>query len=464
MGVEIAPSVVEGAQFFAAENNGVLDSPRVEVVVNDGVNYLLTTEDTYDIISTDGKTLPEYGVNGVFFSREYYTLMRDHLAPGGIAIQWIPTHYPPNVFQTVLRTFTHVFPHTLLWYADGNCFLVGSNHEIAFDAAAIEQKLSSPTGPFEGLRKFGITTAESLMSHVIAAEDVWREQTAGIEENSLEKPVVEFYDFRDYALPEVERKLRNLEFLLSVRGTGVVGDRIRTLTANMAAAYVAEGAYLTGSKMLLSGEEPTHIYEQFGRALNVDPGNQDVRYHIYGHVMQTVRNLMDAGQLTEADSYLDQAVSLQPASVEARSRYGFLLLALNQPTRAIREFEALVALEPGNTEARHQLASFYAANNQPNRAKVQLRAILKIDAHDAEALFSLAHLVAAERSFNEARDLLKRAYAIAPEQADVIDSYAWLSYLLKDFDTARSVVQDGGPYFEGNPDFEQRRQTILDSE
>ena len=72
--------------------------------------------------------------------------------------------------------------------------------------------------------------------------------------------------------------------------------------------------------------------------------------------------------------------------------------------------------------------------------------------------------MAAERSFNEARDLLKRAYAIAPEQADVIDSYAWLSYLLKDFDTARSVVQDGGPYFEGNPDFEQRRQTILDSE
>jgi spermidine synthase len=45
----------------------VLESPRVEVVVNDGVNYLLTTDKTYDIISTDGKTLPEHGVNGVFF-------------------------------------------------------------------------------------------------------------------------------------------------------------------------------------------------------------------------------------------------------------------------------------------------------------------------------------------------------------------------------------------------------------
>jgi spermidine synthase len=67
VGVEIAPSVVEGARYFDAENNGILDSPRVDVVVNDGVNYLLTTEEKFDIISTDGKTLPEYGVNGVFF-------------------------------------------------------------------------------------------------------------------------------------------------------------------------------------------------------------------------------------------------------------------------------------------------------------------------------------------------------------------------------------------------------------
>lgn len=147
VGVEIAPSVVEGARYFDAENNGILDSPRVDVVVNDGVNYLLTTEEKFDIISTDGKTLPEYGVNGVFFSQEYYSLMRDHLTPGVVAIQWISSHYPPNVFRTVLQTFTRVFPHVLLWYADGNCFLVGSNHEIAFDMAAIGRKLGEPEGP-----------------------------------------------------------------------------------------------------------------------------------------------------------------------------------------------------------------------------------------------------------------------------------------------------------------------------
>ena len=463
VGVEIAPSVVEGAQYFAEENNGVLNSPRVEVVVNDGVNYLLTTEHTYDIISTDGKTLPEYGVNGIFLSREYYTLMRDHLAPGGIAIQWIATNYPPNVFRTVLRTFTNIFPHTLLWYAEGNCFLVGSNHEIAFDVDAIERKLSDPKGPFGGLRKFGITTVEALLSHLVAAEDVWREQTADAKENSLEKPVVEFYDFQDYAASESERKLINLEFLLAVRGTGSTGDRIEAFPPKMATAYDAEGAYLHGRKLLLGGANRMQISESFDRALSIAPDNQDLRYHIYGHVMQTVRNLMAVQKYVEAEPYLSQAVELRPDSAEARYRFGFLWLALNQPARASHEFEALVALDSGNTVARHQLASYYSATEQTDRAIGQLRAILATAADDAGALFSLAHLVAAKRSFSEALDLLQRAYVVAPQQPEVIDSYAWLSYLLKDLDTARSVVREGGSYYQGNPEFTERRRTIMES-
>ncbi|GAB5561439.1 MAG: hypothetical protein SynsKO_30860 [Synoicihabitans sp.] len=461
VGVEIAPSVVEGAHFFADENNGILESPRVEVVVNDGVNYLLTTEESFDIISTDGKTLPEYGVNGVFFSREYYRLMRDHLNPGGVAVQWIPTHYPPNVFQTVLRTFTAVFPHTLLWYAESNCFLVGSNHEIVFDQNVIEQKLSVVDGPFEGLRKFGITSAESLLSHLIAAEDVLREQTAHAPENSLEKPVVEFYDFRDYAASESERKFHNLEFFLAVRGTGSAGERIRALSGEMAAAYRAEGAYLLGQKNLIDDDPETLASQHFDEALALDPDNEDVRYHIYGHVMQSVRNFMDAQHYTRAEPFLREAIQLRPGSTEARNRYGVLLMSQNRPAEAVREFQALVALEPDNVAARHQLASIYSASNQPDLAIFQYRSILKTEPRDAQALFSLAHLIAAQQAFPEALDLFKQAYLVAPRQPDIIDSYAWLSYLLEDWETARTVVQQGGDYYRANPEFEQRRRTIL---
>lgn len=330
--------------------------------------------------------------------------------------------------------------------------------------AAIGRKLGEPEGPFAGLRKFGITTAQSLLSHVIAAEDVLREATADAPENSLERPVVEFYDFQDYAVPETDRKLHNLEFFLSLRGQGSAGDRIRALPGNMVPAFAAEGEYLQGRKRLLRGDSAAVTKDYFERALKLDPNNEDVRHHIYGHVMQTVRNLMGADRYADAEPYLRQAVELQPGSAEARSRYGILLMALNQPTQAVREFEALVALEPRNTTVRHQLATFYAANNEPDRAIHQLQSILKVDPGDAGALFSLAHLEAARRSFETALELLERAYAVAPRQPEVIDSYAWLSYLMQDLATARRVVEQGGLYYEGHAYFEQRRRTILAAE
>ena len=237
---------------------------------------------------------------------------------------------------------------------------------------------------------------------MIAAEDVLREATADAPENSLERPVVEFYDFQDYAVPETDRKLHNLEFFLSLRGQGSAGDRIRALPGNIAPAFAAEGEYLQGRKRLLRGDSAAVTKDYFERALKLDPNNEDVRHHIYGHVMQTVRNLMGEDRYADAEPYLRQAVELQ--------------------------------------------------------------SILKVDPGDAGALFSLAHLEAARRSFETALELLERAYAVAPRQPEVIDSYAWLSYLMQDLATARRVVEQGGLYYEGHAYFEQRRRTILAAE
>ncbi len=461
--VEIAPSVVEGAQFFKVENYGILDSPRVEVVVNDGVNYLLTSTDTYDIISTDGKTLPEYGVNGVFFSREFYTLMLDHLAPGGLAIQWIPTHYPSNVFRTVLKTFTDVFPKAVLWYAqEGNCFLVGSNDEIVLDPDAIGRKLENSENPFDGLRKFGITTAESLLSHMVAAEDVLKEQTVGVEENSMEKPIVEFYDYRDYAVPEVKRKLINLDFILSIRGSGSGGDRIKALSGEVATAYEAEGAYLQGQRAILSGGKTALANSHFESALAIAPNNQDLRYHIFGHKLQSAKDRILAQKYLEAEPYIRQAVELWPNSAEAHHRYGHILMMQKKFAEAVHEFEATVALAPERITLRHQLSSIYLSNRLDDKGISHLRAILEFEPGDLKALFNLGYLLAERKSFKEALDILKRAHAIAPRDPGVIDSYAWVTYQSGDLEGARSIVRDGGRYYEGNPELEKRRRILLE--
>ena len=95
-GVEIEPSVVTGAGWFAEENHDVLENPRLNIVIDDIGSFLRTTSDTYQVISADEKTADEYASNGFSYSLDYYELLRDHLAPGGLVAQWVPVTLPPD--------------------------------------------------------------------------------------------------------------------------------------------------------------------------------------------------------------------------------------------------------------------------------------------------------------------------------------------------------------------------------
>ena len=61
------------------------------------------------------------------------TLVRDRLAPGGLAVTWAPT-------PRVLSSFASVFPEVLV-FGD---VAVGSSSPILFDRAAIEARLNDP--------------------------------------------------------------------------------------------------------------------------------------------------------------------------------------------------------------------------------------------------------------------------------------------------------------------------------
>jgi len=220
--VEIAASVIQGAAHFRYEHNDVLNDPRVQIINNDGVNYLLTTSEKYDIISSDAKSRPEYGGNGVFFSKEYYSLLKEHLTPQGLVIQWIPIFYPKDDYRMIIKTMTSVFPNVTLWYfSSHNSFLVGSINKIEIDFARLKNLLNDPDQPFEGIRNYRINSAEALLSHYVASEDILKKMTPGIKENSFENPYIEFYSPHDYAVSVTKRRFQNLDFIRSIRTNNI---------------------------------------------------------------------------------------------------------------------------------------------------------------------------------------------------------------------------------------------------
>ena len=141
---EIEPKVLGVARTFAAYNHSVLDNPKLQVVFNDGRNYLLTSDEKFDVITAD-PIHPWFSGAGYLYTREYFKLAAEHLRPGGIICQWLPLYeLTGQDLMTVVRTLRESFRFTMIWLTHNDAVLVGSNEPIVIDEEELEQRIAVP--------------------------------------------------------------------------------------------------------------------------------------------------------------------------------------------------------------------------------------------------------------------------------------------------------------------------------
>ncbi|MEO0586485.1 MAG: fused MFS/spermidine synthase [Planctomycetota bacterium] len=115
---EIEPRVAELAgRHFAEFNHEVLTDPRTELVFDDARHYLSTTQERFDIITSD-PIHPWVKGAAALYSRQYYDLVQDRLNPGGVVTQWVP-FYETNreAIRSMIGTFCDAFPTATIWHA-----------------------------------------------------------------------------------------------------------------------------------------------------------------------------------------------------------------------------------------------------------------------------------------------------------------------------------------------------------
>jgi spermidine synthase len=106
----------------------LVEDGRIEQVFGDGRIHL-RRGGVYDIIEADALR-PGSAYSGALYSDTYFALVREHLAPNGLAATWAPT-------QRVYNTFIRAFPYVVGMPG----ILIGSNDPIQIDRAAIEARL-----------------------------------------------------------------------------------------------------------------------------------------------------------------------------------------------------------------------------------------------------------------------------------------------------------------------------------
>lgn len=138
--VELSDGVVHAADFFTHVNFDLLRKPNVHLRVDDGRNYLLRTRTRYDVITADA-IIPTHAGATNLYSVEYFELVRNALASGGLALHWNGGGTNAEL-GLILRAFVKAFPYTTLW-GDGR-LMVGSLQPITVSRSRIEQMLGDP--------------------------------------------------------------------------------------------------------------------------------------------------------------------------------------------------------------------------------------------------------------------------------------------------------------------------------
>ena len=154
--------VVDG---IASQNPHTVNGKQVEVVYDDGRHFLRTTQEKFDIITSDPID-PWVKGCAALNTVEYYRMCRDRLNPGGSVSLWIPL-YESNLetAKSVIATFFQVFPHGILWTNehDGHGYdavLFGQAEPTTIDVGELQRRLERPDHQLvrQSLREVGFGT------------------------------------------------------------------------------------------------------------------------------------------------------------------------------------------------------------------------------------------------------------------------------------------------------------------
>ncbi|HKJ85211.1 MAG TPA: fused MFS/spermidine synthase, partial [Spirochaetia bacterium] len=444
--VEIAPSVARGAEAVPDWAAVYPEDPRVDLRIDDVMNYLLASDERYDIVISDGKSRPTARGNGLFFSADYYEALRSSLAEEGVVFQWLSLHLAGEDFRTILRTFSASFKHVALWWLpDTDAFLIGSDAPFSIPA-------SGHAFPPGRLLDYGITSSAATADLVVTTGDDLRGLAGPGNVSTLDRPVIEFFSIRDYASPASSMIAANLELLAYATAENEELEDLLTLLAD-AYSGNANRADTDDRALALRASSP--------------PIAAAISRYFVARASGRLRSDDPAAALEYAQRSLEALPdSLVQAGLGADAFYyrGLALVALGDQQGAVEALVAAVEARPHRPAFRVALARSLVAAGDTTGAIKQYEAILSIMPENVPALQSVGVATAARGRPADALRLLEKAHTLEPETPAVIDSYAWVLHLNGRTEAARRVVQRGGAYASGRPDFENRRRIILEGE
>ena len=285
--VESHHETLGASDSFLEENQSVLSDPRVNLIVDDGRNHLLRTTKRCDVITSDA-THPLGGDSWVLYTKEFYELCRNRLAPDGLMVQWLPIHMlAPADYRSVAQTFQSVFADTSLWYTNDYTLMLGATNGLTIDFTLLNKKFHNRKVR-EDLEEFNLGTPLAFLSTFVMDRESLVRHTQGTGINTDNHPFIEPPRRRTdiVAAPQnlidLEESVESVFPLLAN-----MGDAADTIKADTEKYRESQKRVIRGNFFKSVGARTLESRE-YQMALNVNPADNNAR-----HLLQSVSIFAD---------------------------------------------------------------------------------------------------------------------------------------------------------------------------
>lgn len=163
----LVPRVV--STYFAEHNFNVVRNPKVRIHLDDARHYLLTTDETFDAITSDPLD-PWVKGAATLYTREFFEVVKSRLNPGGVVTLFVQL-YESNeaAVKSEIATFLEAFPSGAVFANTYNgqgydLVLFGQLGGAPIDVDAVQARLDDPANAriAQSLKDVGIYSAVDL--------------------------------------------------------------------------------------------------------------------------------------------------------------------------------------------------------------------------------------------------------------------------------------------------------------